>query len=384
MRRSGDRSTPPALFDIWRVRAIGEWGHASRYVGQRWEEVGVGLLRKNLHADDVVALLPIMEDQVLQSELAATGSKNPDVVAIFREGEQLIARSIDLKWSLDVASYLQISAGILADLCTQVPRLTDDLRARLPEDLAEATWSVNDGFFFAPSSGVNQRFLTSPENKKQEYPIEPKEVRFGTVDPFDFFEPMPGWPTGRDLARMDGASRGLGILDNADRYYYLGAGVAGALASVDQSIFDEEAVIEPDQETTRLRAFLQTVHPPTTAYLIDRLSTAMRHRQDLLRELRVLSRGVYSFKDFAEEVIQRGLVPKGESEAAIRRQYGEIYRTLIEEQDQENRRVGRGLRAKGLTDGQAMEQLTADRDVIARRLRIRARNLLTTAVQNPA
>jgi hypothetical protein len=226
---------------------------------------------------------------------------------------------------------------------------------------------------------VNQRFLTSPENKRQEYPIEPKEVRFGTVDPFDFFEPMPGWTTGRDLARMDGAGRGLGILDNADRYYYLGAGVAGALASVDQSIFDDEVAIETDLETVRLRAFLQTVHPPATAYLIDRLSVMMRHRQELMRELRGLSRGAYSFKDFAEEVIQLGLAPKGESEAAIRRQFGEIYRSLIEEQDQENRRVGRGLRAKGLSDGQAIEHLAADRDVIARRLRIRARNLLTSA-----
>ena len=62
MRRSGDRSTPPGLFDIWRVRAIGEWGHASRYVGQRWEEVGQDLLRKNLADDRVVAFLPIIED----------------------------------------------------------------------------------------------------------------------------------------------------------------------------------------------------------------------------------------------------------------------------------------------------------------------------------
>lgn len=376
MRRWGERSSTPALFDIWRIRAIGEWGHASRHVGQRWEEVGLDLLRKEIVGDGLAGFLPVCADPELQTELAATGSKNPDVILVATEGDELILRSADLKWSLDVASYLQISGNVLRELLTQVPRLSETLRALLPSESTERAWAVRDGYFFAPASVANQRFLTTAENKKQEYPIEESEVRFAPVDAYAFFEPLPGWATARELARLDGAARGLPLLDNADRYYHLGAGVAGALASADQSIFDDEALIDPDREVERLRTFLKTLSPPTTGAVIDRLNSLMRHRQELSRELRNLVRTAYSFHDFVEEVIQRGLASKSEPEAAIRRQFGEVFRTLTEEQDQENRRAGRRLRAKGLTDAQALEHLSAESDAATRRLRLRARALL--------
>src|SRR5947209_18664975 len=116
MRGWSGRPSTPAQFDLNRIRAIGEWGHASRYVGARWELVGMERLRQDLAGEDLVALLPICQDPMLQSALASTGSKNPDVVLVVAAGDGLALQSADLKWSLDVASYRQISAPVLADL----------------------------------------------------------------------------------------------------------------------------------------------------------------------------------------------------------------------------------------------------------------------------
>jgi hypothetical protein len=376
MRQWNGRAATPAQFDITRIRAIGEWGNASRYVGSRWEEIGLDLLRAGVAGRSPLALLPICLDQPLQNVLASTGSKNPDVVLAFLSDGSIAIQPADLKWSLDVASYRQISAPILAGLLAQVPALCDAIRALLPPETAELAWLPIDGFFFAPRSIANERFLTSPENRRQEYPIEAKEVLFETVDPFSFFEPLPGWPTARELARMDGATRGLGYLDNADRYYHLGAGVAGAIARLRISIFDEGDEVELGDEVESFRGFVKTISPPSTGLIIDRLGAQMRQRQALQRELRELSRGGFGFKDFVAEVVRAGLAAEGVPESVVRRTWGDDYRSLLAAQDDEIREAGRRLREKGQTDAAALDELSHHRDGYARRLRSRAQALL--------
>src|SRR5215471_12009545 len=103
MRRSTARAETPAQFDVGRIRAIGEWGHASRYVGARWEELGPEKLRTGVAGRSPVALLPIHADPELSRLLAATGSKNPDVVMVFATDQAIVLQPADLKWSLDVA-----------------------------------------------------------------------------------------------------------------------------------------------------------------------------------------------------------------------------------------------------------------------------------------
>ena len=370
------RPATPAQFDLNRVRAIGEWGHASRHVGARWEDVGMELLRSGVTGQDLVALLPICQDPSLQSALASTGRKNPDVVLVIAAGEQLALQPADLKWSLDVASYRQISANVLAQLLAKAPRLTEALHLVVPASVADLSWTPKDGFFFCPNSVANQRFLGSPENKRQEYPIESAEVRFGVVEPERFFEPLPGWPTARELARLDGSARGMHLLDTADRYYHLGAGVAGAIADQGRSVFEDEATVDRAGEVDRLRSFLKTVSPPATGPLIDRLGGLMRSRQAHLRELRDLTRAGFSFRDYADMIVQAGLAPEGETESALRRQWSESYRSLLESGDAEIRAAGRRLCAAGKSDAEALEQLGIERDAFSRRLRQRAHLIL--------
>ncbi|HUX86254.1 MAG TPA: hypothetical protein VMW65_04570, partial [Chloroflexota bacterium] len=373
MRRWNGRPESPAQFDVNRLRMIGEWGDASRYIGGRWEDVGLDQLRAGVADQAPLALLPVCTDLELSALLAATGSKNPDVVLVFAGNDELDLQPADLKWSLDVASYRQISAAVLDNLLVQVPRLSEALRERLAPELVDQPWTTRDGFFFCPNSYANQRFITSPENKKQEYPLGSVDVRCAVVDPFDFFEPLPGWRTGRELARSDGSSRGLSQLDAADRYYHLGAGVAGALVALEESIFDEPAGVDPDEEVERFRDYLKTISPPTTAVIVDRLGAHMRHRRDLIRRLRDLTRSTFTFRDFAELLVQAGLAQDGEGESGLRRHFGETYRSLLDAEESRILQAGRAIVDKGDTDGQAIEALTQQHDTFARRLRVQAR-----------
>jgi hypothetical protein len=277
-----------------------------------------------------------------------------------------------------VADYRQISAPILAGLLAQVPSFCDSIRDQLPAAQRDWAWVPRDGFFFSPNSVANEHFLTSAENRRQEYPIEAKEVLFQAVDSFGFFEALPGWTTAREMARLDGATRGLPYLDTADRYYHLGRGVAGALTIMERSIFEEEEDVDPAREVDRFQAFLKSVSPPSTGRIIERLGGIMRVRQAAQRDLRDFTRSSLTFKDFADQVIQSGRASAGETEAAIRRTWGEAYRTMMDQIDLEIRAAGRKLRDTGATDTEALEALKDQREVYARRLRSRARKTIET------
>ena len=372
MRQWGRRLENPAQFDITRLRIVGEWGQASRYIGSRWESVGLDLLRAGVDGQTTLGILGVCTDPELQGLLASTGSKNPDVVLVLGGDHEAILQPADLKWSLDVASYRQISARVLDVLLEQVSQLGESLRALLPPEASGLPWRTRDGIFVSPKTYLNQRFLTSSENLKQEYPIEPSEVLFMTVETFGFYEPLPGWPTARELARLDGSARGLAQIDTADRYYHLGAGVAGALVSLERSIFDEEAAIDPAEEADRLRDFLKSVSPPSTAMAVDRLGVRMRQRRELSRQLRDLTRSSMSFASFAAALVEAGLASADELESDLRRRFTDLYRSLVEAEEVEIRKAGRELLAKGASDVEALDQLDRRRDTFARRLRARA------------
>ncbi|MGH2461270.1 MAG: hypothetical protein ACRDIY_20620, partial [Chloroflexota bacterium] len=160
MRQWGRRLENPAQFDIARLRVVGEWGEASRYIGSRWEELGAELLRAGVPGLSPLATLAVCNEPELQTLLAATGSKNPDVVMILPADDALVLQPADFKWSLDVASYRQISAPVVDRLLEQVPRLVESLRALLPSASRGLPWRTRDGIFISPTTFLNQRFLT--------------------------------------------------------------------------------------------------------------------------------------------------------------------------------------------------------------------------------
>ncbi len=384
MRRWNDRPATPAQFDLNRIRQIGDWGHASRHIGDRWEIIGLDLFRQRTAERQPLAILAICADAAMESLLASSGNKNPDIVLAFAVDEAIVLQPVDLKWSLDVASYRQISAPVLTGLLATVPRFCDAIRELLPTDRQDWPWVPRDGFFFCPRSIANERFLTSAENREQEYPIEATEAHLEPVDSYTFFEPMPGWATARELARLDGVTRGLPYLDNADRYYHLGAGVAGALVTMQHSIFEEETEIDPSTEVDRFKDFARTLSPVSTGLVIDRLGIRMRTRSAALRELRDLLRSSLSFKDYAAAVVAAGGAPDGEEEVVIRKTWIDTYRILLNDAETELRASGRRLLTKGSTDAEALEVLKSQRDLFGRRLRARARVAIEEVVRERA
>lgn len=376
MRRWSGQPANPAHFDIARVRQIGEWGHASRYIGSRWEELGGERLLAVADASSVAAFLPIYADSELARRLGATGSKNPDAILVYAEDGALALQPADLKWSLDVASYIQISAAVLDTLLEKVPELGEEIVARVSDGQRDLPLVTRDGFFFAPRTYANERFVGSTENQRQEYPLDPEEVRLEAVDPFDFFERLPGWATARELARFDGSARGLNQIDTADRYYHFGAGVAGALAALESSIFDEEAPIEPEREVERLRDWSNSLRPPSTAAILDRLGVLVRRRRGAIQQLRDLTRGSFSFSQFVDLLIAADRAVPGQSERELRAQWSERYRAVIDVIDADLREEGRARRAAGATDVEALQALERERPAIARRLEVRAQALL--------
>jgi hypothetical protein len=372
MRQWNGRAPTSAQYDVGRLRAIGEWGQASRHVGSHWEQLGLDRLRETIAGQKPLALLAVCAHAALQEALAATGSKNPDVVLLFESADEVIAQPADLKWSLDVANYRQISAPVLAELLEKAPPLVAATRGLLPSDLGDHALVPRDGFFVSPRSLANERFLTSPENRRQEYPIEPAEVLFESVDPITFFEPLPGWLTGQELARIDGMARSLTSLDTADRYYHLGAGVAGALDVASRSIFEDDTDVDPTTEIVRLKEYVSTISPVSTGTILDRLGVVMRQRQQLQKTLRDLPRSAFTFKDFVGELKELGLITGDPIEPELRKQWSSFYWPVVEAQDAENRVVGRRLRAKGNTDVEALDRLTLERPTVAKRMRARA------------
>lgn len=382
MRQWGRRLENPAQFDIARLRIVGEWGEASRYIGSRWEELGLELLQAGVPGLSPLATLAVCNDPELQTLLAATGSKNPDVVMVLPADDGLVLQPADFKWSLDVASYRQISAPVIDRLLDQVPRLAESLRALLRPEASDLPWRTRDGIFISPKTYLNQRFLTSSENERQEYPIEPAEVTFIPVEPFALYGPLPGWPTARELARLDGSGRGLGQIDTADRYYHLGAGLAGALAVAGTSIFDEATAIDPAKEIDRLREFLKTLSPPSTALAVDRLGVEMRHRRDLGRRLRDLSRSSLRFEDFTAQLTAAGLASAEDVESDLWRRFGDLYRSLVTSEEAEARKAGRELVARGANDVEALDQLERRRDSFERRRRLHVQTAIRELSQS--
>src|SRR5512133_1056699 len=202
--------------DLRRERLAGNWGGASEHIGSRWEELGMQALRDQLAAGvpwpydnaTVLKLVPLAGDEALQLALSRAGLPNPDViVALEIEGSPAL-QALDFKWNLEFASYGQIRAEATeALMLRQVKPLAALLKHELGTD--PTPMRTVDGLLFSPKLPVNHWFLTSEQNQRQEYPIEEGEVVFEEVDPFHFFEPLPGWEMAKLLAVLDRSAQQL-------------------------------------------------------------------------------------------------------------------------------------------------------------------------------
>lgn len=363
-------------WDLWRLREVGAWGDLGRRIGARWEEVG-GAALTALFGGRVV---PLWSDRALGKWLGTLGLPNPDALLVERESGdgRATLRPIDLKWSLDTADYTQIAGERLRQL---YERAGERLAALLPS--ADQS-RFGDGLFVAPDRPLNRLFLHSRANLRREYPIEERGVQFLPVDVPTFFAPLPGWAIARRLAELEGTAGLERDLEIADRYYHLGVGVWGALASADRSIFAEregiadEELLELDREVERavlrrLDELIEKTEADTARDLVVGLSRAQADRGALRQERRALERSPYRFADYMADARQAGL--RTHDEATVRQVRG-LYRELGKTHATELRARGRELVAAGRSDAEALAELRSEQPEAERRLRRRARRLL--------
>ncbi len=385
------RGIPPSPRDLRRERLVGNWGGASEQIGRRWEEIGLEALRARVGSEAVwpvqqfrpQGVVELAGDNSLQLALSRSGLPSPDIIMILQDerGNRSL-QALDFKWNLEFATYSQISAGALTALIQKGVAPLDALLSRSLEGDPE-TLPVLDGLLSSPSLPVNQWFLQSEQNKHQEYPIEAREVIFEEVDPLKFFGSLPGWELALLLAQADRSTGRLQYLDGAEHYYRLGAGLQGAVAQLQVSVFVRRppavtAAVAFDWLKARLR-------PPSSVGFVQMAEKLMAARGQLLARLRGLLRSPYRFSELAESLKARNLhLPEKEEglPPEERERWGELLRKVAAEHKELIYRTGLRLAQAGLSDAEALTRLEGDSRRFASQARAHAEKLIATAIQN--
>ena len=356
-------SAAALLQDERRLRVIGDWGSASGHIGRRWEEIGTTALAEWVKGHLPGARLANLADREdLRKLFGSLGLTNPDAVLVQdRDGRSLI-RPIDLKWTLEVASYRQISASALAELLAAagepLARVIHDAAFDGGDGRVEMTtrdWVPEDGFFFVVDSAANRRYLSSAANSSQEYPLEPSEVVFQPVGPTECFSPLPGWELATRLADLDRSTYSLRSVDGAAAYYRLGAGVRGALLKLKTAIF----VSEP-AECDVIRPFehlLSEHRLASSAAVVAALEPDLARRAERHDRLRAVCRSPFAFEQFREKLARRGIDLDGITDYAERDALLARYRLVARRHRERVIKAGQNLMARGFTEVKALVAL---------------------------
>jgi hypothetical protein len=353
LRRRGLYGPPPRLTRtspltgrlLWH---IGDWGRASEHIGARWEEVAGALARSQIQADNHLVVLA--STPTLMSDVLGSGLPHADALRTWRENAHLVLEPLDFKWSLETASARQVSEETLARLlAAELPSLTSALlEARQAVGLDPAAeLQPRDGRFVAPEHPANRAALRAePGLPSMLLPVDPKA----------FFEPLPGWPAARVLARWEGNDlERVRSVEPVERYYRLGAGVTGGLARLQTGLFETEAPAV--DAAALLEGLRRDGHATNLNTALLYLEQRLAERKALDERLAQLPRSAYPFGRLRADLSRAG-VPRTiiESRGALGRAYGEVTREV----GSAVRAAGQELVAAGATTDAALDQLAAD------------------------
>ncbi|MFN0073819.1 MAG: hypothetical protein ACKVVP_20255 [Chloroflexota bacterium] len=319
---------------LWR---IGDWGGASEQVGKQWEALGaralasvIGQPRPGPDGDLYVPreAVVISSNPDLAAQVQANGKPHADALLVGTLNGDVILEPVDFKWTLETAQIKQVSIPVLQALLDEPPPLLHEAIhravARVRPD-SEGEPRLHDGIFLAPDTSANRAHL-APRGT-----MDPAWAALVPVDWAEFFPPLIGWHMALQLARIERTT--IGTLEQAERYYRLGAGVRGGLSklasgifSVDPGDLDHLTALDELQRNHKLRGV-----PDVIAHLDGVLTT----RAELVQKLRSTERGVYPFGRFAADLKTLGIETKGED-----RQWRVLYGGVMKQ-------LGARIRAEG-------------------------------------
>src|SRR5205085_6072314 len=126
------------------------------------------------------------------------------------------------------------------------------------------------------------------------------------VEPRAFFEPLPGWPVARVLARWEGADlERLRSIEAVERYYRLGAGVSGALTRLETGIFETEPPVL--DVPALLEGMRQVGRPNPLNVLLLQLEQRLTERKALEERVMQLPRSAYPFGRLRSDLARAGV-----------------------------------------------------------------------------
>jgi len=336
------RTSPLTGRLVWH---IGDWGRASEHIGAQWERVAGPLAREQLDPSDY--LIVLASTPALMAEVLGSGLPHADATRAWRENDHLALEPLDFKWSLETASARQVSKETLERLLAaelgSLEAALSEARAALHLEPASAI-EPRDGRFVAPVHPANNAALVAePELPTLLLPVDPRA----------FFEPLPGWPAARTLARLEGSDLDrLSGIEAIERYYRLGAGVEGALSRLQTGLFETEldkidapALIGERRQAGRARTL--------NSLLLD-IQNELANRKALEERLALLPRSAYPFGRLRSDLQKLG-VPRTvlDSRGALGRAYAEVTREMAGA----IRAAGQALVASGKSADEALEQL---------------------------
>jgi hypothetical protein len=352
-RRRGLYGPPPRLTRtspltgrlVWH---IGDWGRASEHIGAQWEHVAGALARDQLGPEDYLVVLAATPS--LMAEVLGSGLPHADALRAWRENSHLTLEPLDFKWSLETASERQVSSETLdrllaAELGTLDAALSDAREALGLEPSADT--EARDGRFVAPIHPANHAALVAePELPTLLLPVDARA----------FFEPLPGWPAARALAKLESADLDrLSSIEAIERYYRLGAGVDGALSRLQTGLFETE--VRKVDAPALIGELRRTGKARTLNVLLLHLQQELANRKVLEERLVQLPRTAYPFGRLRTE-LQRLGVPRTilDSRGALGRAYAEATREMAAA----IRLAGLELTASGLSAEAALDQLAKE------------------------
>lgn len=328
-------------------------------------------------ADGEQSIVSLVHDGDLQTGLKALGMTNPDAILVERRQTGAVLRPVDFKWSIETASYKQISGSALSDLLWhERSPLTEHVGQALGTPPQPTRTETADGLLVAPDSQPNRRFIGSAANHRQEYPIQSADVVWESVDGRAFFGALPWWWLAELLSSWDRAEATLESLEGAERYYRLGAGLGGALVRTNTPIFAGEPA---DLDVAALVDEFVSTHPPSTSEAaITHLQPLMAQRQSRAQRLRALWQCPYGFPEMMSDLLRQGIVaPDGDNGSrAERERWGAVHRRIASAHRDAVNEAGLALLTEGMTEAAALSALDKRRAEFTVRCRAVARRIL--------
>ena len=343
------------------ARRLGNWGNASKLIGDRWESVAPGLLWKRLpwrmplgagQTAEVRAVLSLDADPVIGATLQRAGVSAPDLLLIGTLGARQYVRAVDCKVSLDTADREQTGIArvhqmfaraaqdhpaVATALVSQVDALAAPERAAASGAVTAALASdwdhllLGEGLFVAPDSGFNRWFLSRLEDRRRtggplgRMPVSGPRRSGGDVrgpvdaaqllrltlpshlEPIaasDFLGGLAGWEEALIVAQLDRVDLDKTDLAVAERCWRVGAGLRGAAVALKRRLFHNPLPIETTEfdPTETLRQMLRRRRISDSAGLVGALASYVTARRALWERESAVLRTPVSFGAFSTKV----------------------------------------------------------------------------------